>query len=280
MNSGEFHYKVAWRATSSYPGHHASQHTGGGLLFSNHAALIDAPDPRRFDVRASLRDPFEQVQVRVYRQTSSIPVYAIADLSASMRFDGHALKMHVLADFISCLAYSAYRTGDRFGFVGCGTDAAQRWLVPATRHRATGLELAERLRSYTPEATNSNGLLDAAELLGPRRALVFLVSDFHVPSTLLAGVLDSLALHDVVPVMLWDRNEYEKLPNYGIAELRCLETQKARLVVMRPSLKKRILQAFQERRETLSQLFAHYGRAPLLLEDGFNADQVTEYFFG
>ena len=67
MNAFELHYKVPWRASGSYPGHHPSQQKGGGLQFRHHVPLLDAPDPRRFDVRASLRDPFEQVQVRVCR---------------------------------------------------------------------------------------------------------------------------------------------------------------------------------------------------------------------
>lgn len=88
MDTGEIHYKVSWRATGSYPGHHSSRQKGSGLQFCIHVPLIDAPDPRRFDIRASLRDPFQQVRVRVYLQTSSIPVYVIADLSASMNFKG------------------------------------------------------------------------------------------------------------------------------------------------------------------------------------------------
>ena len=138
----EIHYKIPWRATSSFPGYHSSQQKGGGLQFRNHVPLIDAPDPRRFDIRASLRDPFEQIRVRVYQQTSSISVYVIADLSASMSFKGQRSKMEVLADFVSSMSYSAYRTGDTFGFVGCGDKASKAWVLPPTLNRAAGLGLA------------------------------------------------------------------------------------------------------------------------------------------
>ena len=197
----EIHYKIPWRATSSFPGYHSSQQKGGGLQFRNHVPLIDAPDPRRFDIRASLRDPFEQIRVRVYQQTSSISVYVIADLSASMGFKGERSKMDILADFVASMSYSAYRTGDTFGFVGCADKTAKPWVLPPTLNRAAGLGLAEELRQFNPTGQNSEGLLDAAENLGSRRALVFLLSDFHFPLAFSTKLMATLAYHDVVTVM-------------------------------------------------------------------------------
>ena len=275
----EIHYKIPWRATSSFPGFHSSQQKGGGLQFRNHVPLIDAPDPRRFDIRASLRDPFGQIRVRVYQQTSSISVYVIVDLSASMSFKGQRSKMDVLADFVSSMSYSAYRTGDTFGFVGCGEKASNAWILPPTLNRAAGLGLAEELRQFKPTGKDSEGLLSAAENLGSRRALVFLLSDFHFPLSFSKKLMATLAYHDVVPVMLWDKQEHRELPNYGLAYLNDAETNQSRMLLMRPSLKKRIQTEFLERREKLFDLFGQYGRLPLLLDNGFNSDEVTHYFF-
>jgi len=197
MNAAEIHYKVPWRTRGSYPGHHSSQQKGGGLQFRNHVPLIDAPDPRRFDVRASLRDPFEQIRVRVYQQTSAIPVYIIADLSASMSYEGAFSKPDVLAEFVACLSYAAYRTGDAFGFIGCADKFSELLLLPSTLNRAAGAELAEQLRARPARGKDSEGLLAAAERVGSRRALIFLISDFHFPLDLAERVLASLAYHDV-----------------------------------------------------------------------------------
>ena len=128
----EIHYKVPWRARSSYPGHHSSQQKGGGLHFRHHVPLLNAPDPRRFDIRASLRDPFEQVYVRVYHQTSAIPVFMVADMSASMAYQGDHHKQNVLADLVASISYSAYRTGDRFGFVGYGSADSEPLVLPSS----------------------------------------------------------------------------------------------------------------------------------------------------
>lgn len=280
MSTGEIHYKVPWRANSSYPGHHSSQQKGGGLQFRNHVALIDAPDPRRFDIRESLSDPFEQIRVRVYQQTSSIPIYVVADLSASMGFKGANPKAELLAEFVACMSYSVYRMGDRFGFIGCSDKSTAPLLLPATLNRAASSEFAQRLRTWQPQGVNSEGLINAAERLGSRRALVFLLSDFHFPLELLTQILASLAYHDVVPVILWDRQEFEDLPNFGIARVFDLETNESRMLLMRPELKRRIQESYFNRREKLVYLFGEYGRIPLLLKDNFDADEVTHYFFG
>lgn len=280
MVSSEIHYKVAWRSRSSFPGHHASHQRGGGLQFQNHVPLIDAPDPRRFDVRASLRDPFEQIQVRVYQQTSAIPVYVVADLSASMGFSGAHAKTDVLADFVACISYSAYKTGDTFGFIGCTERSAAPMLLPPTVNRAAGADLAAQLRSRSLPGRNSEGLLGAADFLGSRRALVFLVSDFHLPFALLREVLASLAYHDVVPVVVWDPREYADLPGFGLARVTDPETARSRLLFMRPRLKQQIREIFAERRKLLSDIFTQHGRVPLFVGDGFDPAEVTRYFFG
>ena len=280
MNSAEIHYQVPWRSSSNFPGHHASQQQGGGLQFRHHAPLLNAPDPRRFDVHASLRDPFEQTQVRVYRRTGSIAVYVVADLSASMAYIGVTAKMNTLAELVTGLSNSVYRTGDRFGFVGCAEQHAEPLLLPPTLNRAAVVELAEQLRRWQPQGSNSTGLHQAAELIGPRRALVFLVSDFHLPLALIEDTLGSLAHHDVVPTVVWDRHEYAQLPRYGLARVTDRETGQSRMLMLRPSLRARIEQEFVRRRERLVELCGRLGRRPLMMEDGFDADEVTHYFFG
>ncbi|MGB1882065.1 MAG: DUF58 domain-containing protein [Gammaproteobacteria bacterium] len=280
MQLEEAHYKVAWRNTGNYPGHHASLQQGGGLDFHHHASLVDAPDPRRFDLRASLRDPFGQIQVRVYQQTSAIPVHVIADLSASMGFVGASPKMQVLARLVACLAYSAYRTGDSFGFVGCAEQPLEELLQRPTLNRGAGLELADRLRNFEPRGRHSDGLLRAADLIGTRRSLVFLISDFHCSTELIEDVMGTLRYHDVVPVLLWDRREINGPGGYGLARVMDPETRRSRLLFVRPALRRRIAQRYSERRERLFETFSRLGRPPLTFEDGFDADAITRYFYG
>ncbi|MFZ2650765.1 MAG: DUF58 domain-containing protein, partial [Burkholderiaceae bacterium] len=142
----EFHYRIAGEASGAFPGHHRSRSGDAGFEFRDHAPLHDAPDARRLDLRLSLRDPFGGWIVRRFSLRKSIPVVLVADLSASMGFVGAQCKLDVLADFAQCLAWSAWRTGDSFGFIGCDEQFRADLALPQTRRRGAGIALAQSLR--------------------------------------------------------------------------------------------------------------------------------------
>ena len=140
----EFHYRVAASAHGHFPGHHRSRSGESGFEFRGHADLRDAADPGRLDLHASLRDPFGNWIVRVYSQRKSVPVVMVADLSASMAFRGRSRKLDVVADFAESLAWSAWRTGDSFGFVGCDAEVRADLHLPQGRARGAGSALAQQ----------------------------------------------------------------------------------------------------------------------------------------
>lgn len=273
----EFHYQLPWRARGHLPGHHLGSQGGAGFEFRGHAPLLSAPDPRRLDIRASLRDPFGNWMVRVFNQRSAVPVIALADLSASMGFHH---KMATLADFTAALGFSSWRTGDPFGFIGCDEAVRRDFLHPASRMRGAGADLSRRLRQLVPEGRHSQGMLKAVELLPHRRSLVFLVSDFHFPLAMARELAQRLARHDVVPLVIWDPAEYRHLPRFGLATLRDPETGETRTLLLRRRLRERIVEGFRQRRAELVDLFAPRGRPPLFLEHGFDAELLTRYFYG
>ena len=275
----EFHYKIDWRAKSHLPGHHRSTQSGGGLEFRGNVPLLASPDPRRLDIRASLSDPFEQWFVRSFRQRSQLSVYLIADLSASLGFYGERRKLDVFADFTESLAYSVHRTGDRFAFIGCDEVLRADFLLPPTHSLGAGLEIARRLRDLVPTGTSASGLGEAWRYLTKQRSLIFLVSDFHCSQELLTSVLQSLSGHRVCPIVLWDRAEFERLPRFGLVSVRDSESGHKRTLLLRPSFHERLRDAFAERRAWLQRFFAHYDTRALFMEDGFNAERVTQYFF-
>ncbi len=279
MRVEEFHYRIAWRASGSYPGHHRSRHSQGGFEFRNHAPLLSAPDPRRVDIRAGLRDPFGQLVVRVYNQKITVPVYALADLSASMGCNGTSRKIEVLADFVASLGYSAYRTGDPFGFVGCDRVVRQDLLVPLTRAKSTGPALAHRLRQLISLGSNAHGLRNAADSLVQQRSLVFLISDYYFSLELLEQVINSLSLHVVVPVVLVDSTDTQGLPKFGIARLVDSETGRQRLTLMRAQLRERVVDRFETHMHEVTNLLMDRGMPPLFIKGAFNADSVTRHFY-
>ena len=275
----EFHYKIDWQSKSHLPGHHRSSQTGGGLEFRGNVPLLEAPDPRRLDIRASLSNPFEQWYVRSFRLRSQVPVYLIADLSASMGFRGVRNKLDVLADFTESLAYSVHRSGDRFAFIGCDETARLDFLLPPTHALGAGLELAQRLRNFVPGGRSVAGLSEAPRYFPRQKSLIFLLSDFHFDEPVLAETLNALVSHRVCPVVLWDRAEYQQMPNFGLASVQDIESGRRRTLFMRAALHERIAAAFEAKRASLMALFMKHGVRPLFVEDQFDAERVTAYFF-
>lgn len=274
----ELHYRVAGAVRGRWPGAHRSRRGHGGSEFRSHVPLIDLPDVRRLDLHASLRDPFGQWLVRVKSERMAIPVTMVADLSASMGFDGGQRKLDVLADFVESLSWSAWRNGDSFGFVGCDEAVRAEWLLPQTRSRGSGAALAAALRACHPAGRSAHGLLAAHRHLPRQRALLFLVSDFHLPLDIVERVLDSLADHEVVPVVLWQPQEFGLGAAAGIAEVSDPESGQRTALWWRPSLQARWQAAQAERRVALLNACRSRRLAPLLIDGGFDADAVTRHF--
>ena len=279
----EFVYRSLRPALGHFPGHHRSRLGDSGQEFRSHLPLQDAPDARRLDLLASLRDPLGQWLVRLASERKAIPVYAVADLSGSMGYEGERRRMDVLADFTESLAWSAWRTGDAFGFVGCDETVRADWFMPLVRTRGAGVELARRLRAFRPSGRGAAGLEEAHRMLRRQRSLVFLISDFHLPVAELDRVLDSLSQHEVVPVLLWDRAEFVPPGGGGsgagrLANVVDIESGRRRLLWLRPSLRARWQQQLEERQQALDAVFRRHRLRPLRVLDGFDADAVTTYF--
>ena len=280
----ELHYRIPWRPRGQRPGHHRGSDFGAGQEFGGYAPLGRAPDPRRLDVRATLADPLGAWQVRLYQQRASIPVWLIADLSGSMSAPAGGGKMQRLAELAGSLAYSVYRTGDAFAFIGCEDAVVSDLLLPPTHARGAGTEVTTKLAQYAPANAGARGLLSAAAYLGRRRSLVFLASDFHFPQPLLEAVLESLTLHDVVPVVVWDElrsdGEFQSLPRLGLVELRDAESGRRRTVLLRPQLHVEWRHRFAQRRAALQQSFARFGLRPFHVGRHFRPQAMTAYFYG
>ncbi len=275
----EFHYRIGTRVHGVRPGHHRGRVPGDGLDFHRHAGLLEAPDPRRFDVFASMRDPFGSLRMRVFRQRSVVPVYALVDVSASMGLPDDARKLDVAADFVEALAFSASRTGDAYAVTGFDSALPEALARTPTYGPGAGTGMSKALRSWLPTGRGCHGLLAAAAGLVPRRALVFVLSDYCFPVSLLEQALAALARHDVVPVRICSSAD-NRLPSFGLFRLRDSEDGRERSLLMRPSLRRAILSARAEREACLGQVFRAHGLRELSLCDVFDAHRVTEYFLG
>ncbi len=272
----EFHYRIPWRTRSAYPGRHSSSQTGGEQEFFGHVPLIVRPEPHNLDIHASLLDPFQQYVVRTYRQRGTINVHLLADLSASMGFRN---KMEILADFTEKTAYSAYRSGDNFAFFGCDETLNEQLYLPPRWYKGGAPDLVAKLKKYRPKGKNCLALYSILDVLPRQRSLIFLASDFHFPLHEITRIFDALIRHDVVPIVFWHAKEFENLPNWGLYRFFDAESGQNRHLLMRPSLREKIIRCFSERRKQLAHLFSRYGRQPFFIGEQFQPDQMTRYFY-
>jgi uncharacterized protein (DUF58 family) len=274
----EFSYHIGWRNRGRHPGRHASTQRGMGMEFIGHTTLVAYPDPRRIDLRQTIRDPMEQVYVRLFNQKSATPVFAICDMSGSMNFGAKSRKIRRAADIVESIARSASRNADPFGFVGFDEIVREDWISTASFKSQRAIELMERLKEHHPQMVSGEGIADVWRYLPRERSLVFMVSDFHMPLKQLEEALANLLKHHIVPVVLWDADEYTSLPEFGITAVTDPETGLKRTLFLRKEYRDRIIAAFKARREAIYKLFMQFDMPPFFVEGEFDADALTEYF--
>jgi uncharacterized protein (DUF58 family) len=282
----EFHYRLPGRIGGQRPGSHRGSSVGAGQEFVTHLSLYDRPDPRRLDLRASLRTlRDDDWLVRVNRQRTGTAVRAIVDVSASMCFGSRRPKLHVVADFVEALGMSAFRVGDAVGMMAFDNSDRPDLFTPARLSRGMGSIMASSLRAACSpairgvEAASGDGLEDAAARLAGQQGLVFLVSDFHWPLQRLDSVLDLMAHAGVVPVVVWDPAEIEPPSRNSIASLSDSETGSRRTLWIRPRLREQWRLGVERRRAEIDSFFATHALRPFYMQGAFDGDALSRYFF-
>jgi uncharacterized protein (DUF58 family) len=275
----EFHYRLPRRAGGHQPGSHPGASLGAGQEFVSHMRLYDRPDPRRLDLRASLRQPGGDWMVRTHRQRAGIVVHVVVDVSASMGFGSQRGKLDVAADFVDALGVSAFRLGDAFGM--SAFDAAERTdlYFPAMLNRGIGGVMAYALRNCACAGDGMAGLQGALQHLAGRQGLVFLLSDFHWPVEQLEAALDLLNRAFVVPVIVWDPAEIEPPAGNGLAVLRDAESGRQRTLWLRPKLRQEWREAVAARRARIEGMLAARAIRPFYIHGDFDGEAMSRYFF-
>jgi len=292
----EFYYRLRHVAGGQRPGSHPAVSLGGGHRMAGHARLFDIPDPRRIDIRASLKDVRREWLVRTHRQRAVTPLHAVVDLSASMSFGVRASKLERAAGFVESMGSSAFRAGDPAGLIGFDAGGGDVLDVPARHARGIGPVLAACLRGSARgrgsarhrgdlgrnpggRAPPPGASLQAATLrLVGREGLVFLVSDFLWPLDVLGGFLERLHRASVVPVVVWDRAELEPPAAAGVLTVTDAETGRGRTLMVSGRLRDRWRARVAQHRREIETLFAARDIRPFHLIDEFDAVALSRYF--
>ncbi len=272
------HYRIRWKPSGNHPGVVRGLSAGIGDQLRSLVLLRDHPDPRRLDLRASLRDPFERLWVRDFYLNTAIKVIVLLDASASMGYVGQVNRMQVAQDIASQLALSAYRAGDAFGLYAANEKRLKAITLPPRLNRSAWQWVTQHLSQLKPQGASADGLLNVVAQLPKKRSLVFVLSDFRWADGQLKQLLKGLSHHDVVPVVLQDPAEFNQLPTSGIATLQDIETGESRFVWMTKSLFMHIQATRNQHFKTIQQLSRAYGTKAILVRGHFNSAQLTQYF--
>ena len=273
-----FEYVVSWKSASLQLGAHRGTQRGLGMDYRGNVNLVDYPDARRMDIRETIRDPFEQVQVRQFNQESTTPIYAVCDCSSSMQFKGKQRKLDKAIEIATAVANSAYQAGDVFSFIGYNSHVLEDYTLPLSRNLHQYKEAIAQLHDYQKMRVGAEGVLDVPNFLGQSRGLVFWISDFHMPLSVIEQTLTAMTAHQVIPIVLWDDEEYKKLPKFGFGTMIDPETGLNKTLFFRYEVRAKFITAFNARRHALEALFLKFDSPALFMHADYKPETMTHYF--
>ncbi len=256
------------------------------MAFSGYLRLMDQPDPRRLDLRASLRNLQGDWLVRATRQNSATVVQVLMDVSASMQFGAPDNKLDVAARFMEALGQSAFGYGDALGMQVFDSEPRPDLSASPRIGRGVGASLAGSLRQRPglqarhehPRQLQPDTLAASAMTLSHGTTLVFIVSDFHFPLAFLQAALESLSHLTVVPIVIWSEAETRPPAPGRWLRSRDVESGKLHNLIMRQSTIRRWQENIDSRRHAIRQTFEPHGITPLFMDKGFSAESLSRHF--
>ena len=279
MNNIEtFDYHINWKTKGHHPGQHKSDQRGMGIEFAGHSNLIDYPDPRRIDIRQSMRDPLEQIYVRIFNQRSTTPVMVVTDLSSSMNYGQKKTKLSLAAEIATVITNSATSKSDALGFIGFNDHTETNWWSPLSYRPHKTRLLIDRLKKHNPKSSGHQGIKNVFMILPNDHTLIFLISDFHMPKIDIEYSLSKLTKHTLVPIILWNKSEYQDLPRFGIVSVTDPESGQEKTIFLRKKMLTKIKNTYKKRKDELEKLFLKYNSPAFFVNDDFIPLEMTKYF--
>lgn len=248
-------YRINWRSKAFRPGRHKSKVRGSGFEFKDVVPITDSEKFDKLDMLATAQSFDGIPRVRVVEQKSNIKIVLVADLSASLAWEGLNSKRKEMAKLACVLGYSAYRSGDEFGFIGYGSDI--EFSEKAVFAKSAGFNAGRLIWHSDMKSKNHKGLKDVCSLLPTERSLIFWFSDFYFPEEEIGFFLNSASPQLVMGVSFTDNAE-QTIPRYGLFSVRDSETGIKKTVFMRPSVRSYMLNNIAEKEKGLSGIFSHY----------------------
>ncbi len=162
---------------SMFAGEYHSAFRGQGMEFSEVREYVPGDDVRTIDWKVTAR--LMRPHVRQYTEERELTVMLAIDGSASLDCASSELSRHeIAAQIASLVALAATRNKDRVGLM-LFSDRAEH-VIPPRKGRHHVLRIVRDILSFQPQnkGTSLNEALLTLEKVLPRRAVIFLISDF------------------------------------------------------------------------------------------------------
>ena len=150
--------------------------------------------------------------------------------------------------------------------------------MPLSHQVHQAFEIIDQLSGYKKMRVGSDGIMEVPQYLSMSRGLVFWISDFHMPIAQIEQAFNMMSMHQVVPVVLWDDQEYSKLPKFGFGNMIDPETGLNRTIFFRDAVRSQFEAAFAARKQALEDVFSRFESQPIYLSGKFNPESMSHYF--
>lgn len=266
----ELDYRIDFRIRNLHPGKWpASGRYSSGFSFEKFERLSNHPDFRKIDFLATSRNPLlQEPLVRVFKSASRVDLIMLADLSLSLSCWFSESKLFQIAKLSTIFGYSAFRFGDRFGFIGFDNKLLNEFYWRPIHSRTLGLEIGEMVLDFHPSAP-SRGLTlkDLEKFLPEKKSLVIFVSDFYLEPKALRAILKSLRRHRVLPIILRQENE-RHWPRglFGILRLKDSESGREEMLLVTSRTIKKFKERTKRNEEGIRSIFNSFSVIPTILD--------------
>jgi len=290
-------------------GAYLSVFKGRGMEFDEVRPYVPGDDVRSIDWNVTARTG--EPHVKRFVEERELTVILLVDVSASQDFgSGRRSKLEAAVELSALLAMSAVENGDKVGlllFHG-GADLyipprkggkhalrvvrevlARGEGMPSGPARSAMFELPRtvrrwfaRLQSKTKveprRSTSIAAALEFCRQVLPRRAVLFLISDF-LDDGYLQVLRHANRKHDVVAALITDPREAE-MPPAGLVTLEDAETGRLRLVDTRsPGFRKELAMRAKDRQTTLRDQLRATGMDLVVFDaSGSMVDPLLRFF--
>ena len=230
---------------------------GRGMDFEEVREYQLGDDVRTIDWNVSARTGV--THIKKYREERELTIVILVDVSASgVIGTGAQSKRDLAAEIASVLAFSATRNSDRVG-LALFTDEVEQF-IPARKGRSHVFRLIREILFFEPKGsgTSCQKALHFVNRVFPRRAIVFLISDF-IDQGFEKALKITNQRHDVIAIHISDPSE-SVLPPAGWVTMEDAETGEViEINTSDPTVAQKYQQAATERRESRKRMLQRAG---------------------